>query len=455
MAALVIALLCSFAVSAGTITFEGVLDDAIYLSGETRLARIDEVISQRAKQEATSAFYPRLYLSLGTNYLYDYANKPGYTTINGIYYDTASQWQSTFSANAEYDLFNPNQALRPYLQASDNHRMQRYSTKLTEKSVMLEVVNIYESILTAYYSAEIYRQMAEVSLELYNVHKRLNEAGLTDKQVYYMAGVAAADYQTKAMDALRSFSEGLTQLSYYTGTKYNEETIPAYFKDYDNVTPPKLTDTPEYKTAELRISRNDTEMMMHNLSTLPTVSMFLSYNFTGYDREKTETSRKDMELANYRIGLNANLTLFDGMSYFYIRSRLKAESYRLVAEKRQIIDRINAENERLLNAIKYQRLIKESVDGAAALTEEVMTMGQTLKEANITGTAELLERKLDTLEKLLEQRIILIGLSADGARLYVAGRIAEESRHIEQEKREYRMFMPEDWINKQRPLKYR
>jgi hypothetical protein len=101
VAALVITLLCSFPVSAGTITFEGVLDDAIYLSGETRLARIDKVISQRAKQEATSAFYPRLSLSLGTNYLYDYANKPGYTTINGMYYDTASQWQSTSSAKTD------------------------------------------------------------------------------------------------------------------------------------------------------------------------------------------------------------------------------------------------------------------------------------------------------------------------------------------------------------------
>ncbi|MDR2104440.1 MAG: hypothetical protein LBP51_01655 [Deferribacteraceae bacterium] len=49
-------------------------------------------------------------------------------------------------------------------------------------------------------------------------------------------------------------------------------------------------------------------------------------------------------------------------------------------------------------------------------------MGERLRAANVT--AELLERKLDTLEKLLEQRIILIRLSADGARLYVTSRIA-------------------------------
>jgi outer membrane protein TolC len=444
--------LCSFVSYAGVITFEGVLDDAVYLSGETRIARIDELISRRAKLESTSNFYPRVSLNFGTNYMYDYANKPGYTTINGVYYDTASQWQSSFSANVEYDLFNPNQNFRPYLQASDNYRIQQFNTKLTEKSVMLEVVSIYESILTAYHSVEIYEQMAEVSLELYDVHKRLNAAGLSDKQVYYMAGVAAADYETKAVDAYRSFLEGLTQLSYYTGTKYNEDTVPEAFKDYD-IIPPKLTDMPEYKAAELRISRNDTELTMHNLSSLPTVSMFLSYNFNGYDRDKTEASRHDMELTDYRIGLNAEITLFSGMSYFYTRSRLKAEGYRLAAERRQVLERLNAENERLLNTIKYQRLIKEKVDGTAAMVEEVMNMGQTLKEANITGTAELLERKLDTLEKLLEQRIILIRLSADGARLYVSGRIAEESGRIVEEKREYRVFMPE--VNKRRPWGYR
>jgi outer membrane protein TolC len=309
---------------------------------------------------------------------------------------------------------------------------------------MLEVVNIYESILTAYHSVKIYEQMAAVSLELYNVHKRLNEAGLSDKQVYYMAGVAAVDYATQAVDARRSFKEGLTQLSYYTGSEYNDDIFPEDFGSYDNITSPNLTDMPEYKAAELNISRNSTEMMMHNLSTMPTVSIFFQYNFNGYDRDKMEASRHDLELSNYRIGLNASLTLFNGMSYFYTRSRLKAEGYRLEAVRKQVFERLRLENERLENTIKYRREIKERTDITAAMVEEVMDMGEVLKGANITGTAELLERKLDTLEKLLEQRIILIRLSADGARLYVASRVAEESRHIEPEKRVYRIFLQED-----------
>jgi outer membrane protein TolC len=417
-----------------------VLEDASHLSHEIRLARIDEVISQRVKREAASAFYPRISLSYGTNYLYDYANKLGYTTINGVYYNTASQWQSAFSVNAEYDLFNINQNFRPYFQARDNYRIQKYNTKLTEKEVMLEVVSLYESILTAYHSIKIYEQMREASRELYNVYKRLYEAGLSDKQVYYMAGVAAGDYATQAVDARRSFKEGLTRLSYYTGNEYSDDVLPEYFKDYDNITPPILTDMPEYKAAEANISRNNTEIMMHNLSIFPTVSMFFQYNFNGYDRDKMEASKHDMELSNYRIGLNATLTLFDGMSYFYTHSRLKAEGYRLEAERKRVFEKVRLENEMLLDAIKYQKELKESADETAAMAEQVMRMGERLRAANVTGTAELLERKLDTLEKLLEQRIILIRLSDDGARLYVTSRIAEESRYIEPPQKDYRVF---------------
>jgi outer membrane protein TolC len=421
-----------------------------------RLAGIDELISDKAKREASSAFYPRLTLAYNTSRLYDYGNKSGYTTINEVYYDTASQWQTDFSVNAEYDLFNPDRNFRPYYQAGDNHRLQRINTKLTEKSLMLEMVNLYENLLMSYHSLQIYGQMSEVSLELYNVYKRLNEAGLSDKQVYYMAGVAAADYSTQVINAKRSFAEILFQLKYYTGENYGDNTLPEDFDSYDNITLPVLTEMPEYKAAELKIVRNSTERDMHNLSTFPTVTLFMSYNFNGYDRHKADTSMSDTELSNYRVGINANLTLFSGMSYYYTRSRLQAEGYRLEAERVQILERLRLENERLENSIKYQRQARQKAEEATALVTEVINMGQALKNANITGTAELLERRLDTLEKLLEQRLILIRLNADAARLYVMKRAAESSaQYLAEPEAEGYRFYPEDIINKRTKFKYR
>jgi hypothetical protein len=49
-------------------------------------------------------------------------------------------------------------------------------------------------------------------------------------------------------------------------------------------------------------------------------------------------------------------------------------------------------------------------------------MDQSLRDANLTGAVDIYIQRIDTLEKVLEQKLINISMQADAMRLEITGR---------------------------------
>jgi outer membrane protein TolC len=406
-------------VKAETINFNDILNKTLQSAHEINIAKADEQISYANKWEMSSAFYPRFSLNYRAEYLYDYGNKPGSAFIDGQYYSDATQWQTSFSIAGEYDIFNPSATLGPYLLAGDNYLLQKLNTKVVEKNTVLNLVSLYETALSAYRSAGFYDEMHSAAIELYNVQKRLHEVGLVDKQVFYMSGIEAAEYATKKIDSNLSLSAALGQLGYFTGEKYSIDSEVGYFDEYIEDTLPPPVDHPEIAAAAAKIRQKNTEIYFHDLTAFPTISIFANYGFYGYNRSVFEEAVKDLELKNYTVGVSVSYTIFSGLSFFHTKSRLKAENYKLMLERTQLMQQIITENDRLINSKRLLDELKRSSQELDISLTDVLSMGEALRGANLIGAAELLRRKIDILESRLEQEQQRIRFSAEAARIHV------------------------------------
>lgn len=405
------------------IDFEVCLGKAMSGAIELKIAAVDENISNASRLEATAKFFPQIYAKYAVNYNHDFGNKSGMTSIGGQYYPDSTAWDSSFGVNFQYDFFNFFTDFNAYRYASKSYEAQKYQTKSTRRNIAVAITDIYEQVLINYYGMKYYELLSKYALELYEVQKRLYDTGLANKQLYYLAGAEAADYQIQKLNYEKSLSEALEQLSYYTEEAYSVADIPADFildDSYEKA--PTYEKYPEYNSALIKLEQKNLEINILRGSFFPRFSFYGGVNFLGKDRSAVDRAIGDIEAVNYTLGIAASLNIFDGFSSIHAYSRLKAEKYKLELEKLQIIKKIGIENTRLANAKEYLKMSDSQSKLATDYSNTIFNLNETMRGVNLTGAADILSQRIETLKKLQEEKTVSIRFSAEVKRLEIVNK---------------------------------
>lgn len=408
---------------AAEIDFENCLSKAMSEAIELKIAKEDEDIANGARLEATVKFYPRIYAKYAVNYNYDFGNKSGATSIGGQYYPDSTAWDSSFAVNFQYDFFNFLTDYNSYRYAAKNVEAQKYQTKSSRRGLAITITDIYEQILINYHGMKYYDLMAKYALELYEVQKRLYDTGLAHKQLYYLAGAEAADYQIQKLNYEKSLSEAFEQLSYYTEETYSINDIPMDFgldESYNRT--PSYNEYPEYNVALIKLEQKNLEIKILHGNLMPKFSVYGGVNFLGKDRAAADKALGDIEAVNYTLGVAVSLNIFDGFSTIWTHSRLQAEKRKLELEKLQIIKKIDLENSRLLNARGYLKMSDTASKSASDYSNIIFSINETMRSANLTGAADILSQQIETLKKLQEEKTVSIRFSAEVKRLEITNK---------------------------------
>ncbi|OPY76708.1 MAG: outer membrane channel protein [Syntrophorhabdus sp. PtaU1.Bin058] len=410
MSAVVVLILLTFilrgqGLCATVIDFDTVAEKAVRHSQEVRMSDIDIRISQSAKKEALSTFYPLLSVRWNSGYVKDLTDGTAQvTSVGDVILLENTMFQNALSLGIGYDLYDFGaKDKRVFIAYRDvDLRMTIYAQSV--RNVKVKVLSVYSDLLLAWKELAAKKELLGLYRELSAVKERLFVAGriakveMTDDALNVVKTLDEIDGVTLRVNEL------LHELSVYTGEDYVIEDLEVKGFSEEKEAPGnfRVDASPEWRMYELAIEKKRAEIEALERERYPKFAFNSNYTWYGQDLKRFNASIENMRSRNFFVGLSVTMPLFDGFKSSANIEKARLEMERLKIEKEKKVAELRSRQARLSDASRLYGMEMKNRQEMLAKTGEKLAMVERLAEQKIAGQKDRLIEKIEMVNRRLE-----------------------------------------------------
>ncbi len=374
---------------AETISYKGVVRDALQHSARIRVKAEDIQISDAVYRQNYAGLYPEITAVSRFEKHENLDNRgTGIDTINGeVVGGDQSAWRSSAYLLGQYTFsqwYKKRYEIDYYERLRD---VRVYELDIEAKKIIKEITEVFGALaeggIKLRYSVDILKRLQEV-LYLKMQANALGHASY-EEVLKLEADIAALEKETGTIR--KEFKENLERLYSYTGKHYSEGSSIEFLAAADLEQRPDYTrlieETPEYKAKlkELEAIRFKSKAVSNNL--LPDVSLYGRYDFYGANPDSLDSAVRDFRQTAYSVGVMISLPLFDGGVREWDRKRNLLEIRKqdetikaLAEEKSRDIRTLHAGYHELQKSFVHYRKLAEQYGKMLDITRKAQGLGE-------------------------------------------------------------------------------
>ncbi|MDA8123786.1 MAG: TolC family protein [Deltaproteobacteria bacterium] len=374
---------------ADTISYKGVVQDALQYSARIRVKAEDIQISDAIYRQNYAGLYPEITaVSRFEKHENLDTRGTGINTINGeVVGGDQSAWRSSAYLMGQYSFSN---WYKKSFEVDYYERLRDvrvFELDIEAKKVLKEITDVFGALaecrIKLQYGAEILKRLQEV---LY-LKKQANALGQASYEEILKLEADIAALEKEAGAVRKEFQENLERLFSYTGKAYNEEMGIEFLAAADQRQPPDYTrlieETPEYKAKvkELEAVKFKSKAASNNF--WPDVSLYGRYDFYGANQDGLDYALRDFRQTAYSAGIMISLPLFDGGVRKWDRVRNLLEIRKqdetikaVVEEKSRDIRTLQAGYSELQKSLAHYRKLTDQYGKMLDITKKAQGLGE-------------------------------------------------------------------------------
>ncbi len=382
-----------------TISYEQIVKKAFDYNIGLQIINTDKDITQATIEEIDSLYYPTVSVEVNTQYR---KNLEEGIVAN----DDITQYESSVNFRVDYDLYDFGVKNKKKSIAVLDKELVNYDILENKQELKLKLLELYSKVLTAKNEIYYYQNIQILNDKIYTLKKRLYESKQIDKLTLATQAITIVELNKKLQDISSTIKDSLIQISFYTNVSYTTDTI---FKPLNIATCKDISYKENfiYKRLNTQIKQKQQTIKLLKDEQYSIVKFFSTYNFYNEDDTDLADSLRFKE-QNYVVGINFNITLFNGYKYSATHKKLKAELLKLKLQQKEqeeiYTNQKTVTKQDLTNIQQNINNIENSIT-KHQIKENIITR---LDKAKNIDTITMLENKKENITKTLELDISFI-----------------------------------------------
>jgi outer membrane protein TolC len=328
---------CCSAARAETMSFYGTLADALGRSYDVKLARADFKLAHNEVRNALTDYFPTLRGQANMEYMRDLTRQVVPTTvIGGTAIPNGTRFQNVIYLSANLTVWDF--GLRGHqLEVARKRRDAALATiHQNRRDIKLQVIDAYAEALVNFRALEAKERVLEIEHQLYEMKKRLYDAGRADRVQVAEEALALARTFDEIHQARQGLIAALRSLSTYTHKEYRPDNIEIEpFPEENTMQPVQFVveNMPEYRLYQSQIEAKKRELQALKRQRLPVFSIYSNFYMYGFDRDSWVQALGDFKGRTISLGIGAAMPIFDGFKNRVACNRVRLEIARLEIER--------------------------------------------------------------------------------------------------------------------------
>ena len=390
---------------AAAIDFDTLAEKALRHSQEVRMAGLDIRISQSAKKEALSVYYPTLSARWNSGYVKDLTDGTAQvTSVGDVILVENTMFQNALSLGIAYDLYDFGAKDERVFIAYRDVDLRRTIYVQSVRDMKLKVLGIYSDLLLAWKELAAKKELLGLYRELSAAKERLFAAGRVARVEVTNDALNVVKTLDEIDEVTLKINELLHGLSVYTGEDYTIEglEVKGFSEEKEASGNFRVDMSPEWRMYELAIEKKRAEIEALERERYPRFAFNSNYTWYGQDLDRFNASVENIRSRNFFVGLSVTMPLFDGFKSSARIEKARLEMERLKIEKEKKVSELRSRQARLSDASRLYGMEMENRQEMLEKTGEKLSMVERLTEQKIAGHKDLLIEKIELVNRRLE-----------------------------------------------------
>lgn len=423
---------------AETLTYDGVLKQAINNSFDLKISNLDIAISKADLKAEKADLFPILSIQANTEYnngLGNTMNNVGY--VGGTVITSQTQFRNMGSLGLQYNLFDFGARGKKILISEKDLAQKEVMYDLQLKDLKLKILSLYTKSLQYSEDLKLKSEILSVYEEIFNAKERLFKAGLNDKISIMDEAINLARTQDNIKLAQLELKNCLNDLSTYTLQNYETENIEISDFNQMNLLQNDNGDTTqnlqlqqfkfdskfslEAKYYDFELEKKKAELEAYKRQRYPSFKLYSSYLLYGQDPDRYFSSLGDLKQSSFTVGVSATYYLFDGFKNKAYRQKAHLEMEKIKLERDKKLAQLQSD-------FKKTHFSYETYKEELNLKQKMLTtVNEKLNDINrlydkgFKEQTEILNTKVELLTQEAELRKNIIDLTSKIKELEIMG----------------------------------
>ncbi|MBU0631661.1 TolC family protein [bacterium] len=325
---------CVSSLIADTVSLQEILNHASHNAKTLVQKQLDAKIESKNLKSAKSAYYPTL--GFVYNGEYNQALDGSSLTseyVGGLTISSQTRYQSSMAFQLNYDLYNFGATSKQVSIAAAEVDIKKIDWCSEEKKLYEQILEHYASARKATVEKNYTMQMLEVRKKLYEMKKRLYDAGQYSKVDLGDEAISVIGIERDIENAQMQYKDDLIKISQLSYMQLSDDVqLLAMDDDNKDDLTKEYEDTAEAKVLTRRIAQKRDEISMQFRQELPSLSLYSNYYLYSTDPSEYDYTISHINKKSWNVGFAIRYNIFDGFKESSKQERLKLELQHLQEE---------------------------------------------------------------------------------------------------------------------------
>ena len=325
----------------GRISFEDVLKRAKEHSYDLQIADYNVLIAKQDIRGARSEYFPKLNFMAGTEYTRNFRdiNDTTIMSVGDAFINPYTRFQSVMGIVLSYNLFDFGARKNKLQIAKEDTALRELEVQQELQEMSLTLLDSYTKILITTKQIEHNEEILALEEKTLEMKERLFNAKEISKTEYNDAKASVAKTKAKISDLKYIREDALNWLSFYTGDKYDANTLKIdelKKTDFDVLAFQDYTRSVIWKMHEKNIKKKELELSIAKKNYLPKVNAYGRYYMYASDHSNYGKAL-GIEPSNMTFGASLSMPVFDGFQNSALVQKTELELKQLHIERNKAI----------------------------------------------------------------------------------------------------------------------
>lgn len=332
------------------LVFEDVVTQALQQAYDLKLSAIDAKIAKTDVKHARADYFPQAKAQFMSEHLSDLSKqqKQQVAVVGSTVLPNATLFQDTLVLNSTLTLWDFG-VRRSTLNAAAKHaEAAAVMPSWQSRNVQMQIIDLYTDALTTYKELGAKKQSLALYQELFNIKRRLYDAGTLSKVEVAEQAIQVAKTLDEINELKQRLVGNLKEISIFTHDSYDPNEVQiSDFSDESLVIPMfDAQATPERKYYKLEIEKKKNELKALKRQLLPQVGIYSYYLFYGSNPNNFGRAFGSIGQRTISLGFSISMPIFDGLRNQAEQAKKRLEIERLAIEQDQKLWQLRQEYEK-------------------------------------------------------------------------------------------------------------
>lgn len=348
------------------INFWHLLNTALTSSAKIILKKHDVKFVQANMDIVKNEYYPKLSLNYDHEYYHGFS-RISPANIGGATYPSSSDYRNSLYISLDHELYRFGATgLKSELAQADID-IVKSELELERENIAKELLYNYTDALKAQEHIIFKSQILSLHGDLFDDMQRLYNAGKIARTELTQKKITMVSLEKEIVENRVKKLEALKNIEILTNIAIDEES-----SKLDSLEPKKtqhvaFEQSMRAKNIKLQLEKKLKEIELLKKDNLPTIYANGEYRLYGSDNDSLTAAIRELERNNWRLGITARWTIFDGFKTDKVVKQAKEEVDKL-------IEQYKLEKAEFVAKEKKRELLRTSID--KILREEGRLIGQ-------------------------------------------------------------------------------